>query len=234
MTTRFQSFAIDELGATRLSRGQMAAVGFSLAIHMAIGGYLAYQKFNPPLTEATPLPPVITVENWTPPDPPKPAPAAPASAVRIHRPVSIPIGPVEALPTRIIPGDEDLSEGPPTSVTFSGQEGGAGEATDAVRAAPVISRPDWIRKPGAREFERHFPDAALRKGIAGAATLDCRVAANGTVNSCRVVDESPAGENFGSAAIKLSKYFVMRPRTEDGRPVDGAAVRIPLRFEVAD
>jgi protein TonB len=69
--------------------------------------------------------------------------------------------------------------------------------------------------------------------VGGHVLLGCSVSAKGTLEGCSIVSEDPAGQDFGNAALKLTRYFKMRPQTKDGQPVGGARINIPITFQLA-
>ena len=64
----------------------------------------------------------------------------------------------------------------------------------------------------------------------GRVTLDCDVTAAGKMAGCVVVSEYPQGHRLGEGALRMSRLFQMKPLTQDGQPVGGAVVRIPIAF----
>lgn len=106
-------------------------------------------------------------------------------------------------------------------------------AATAVHAAPPpsIERPQWVRKPTAEEFQRHYPKMARDYSLTGRAVVGCVVDAQGALTNCRADSEEPKGAGFGEAAVAiLSTYLTMAPNDQDGAPVVGRAVTVPLRF----
>jgi protein TonB len=97
----------------------------------------------------------------------------------------------------------------------------------------VITQPDWASRPSGDDISRYYPGRAERMEIGGKAEISCQVLSNGKLTGCTVVSEEPADQEFGDAALKLSKLFKMKPQSKDGVPTNGGTVRIPIRFEPA-
>ncbi len=96
----------------------------------------------------------------------------------------------------------------------------------------VITRPDWIEKPDANDLARYYPADAAAAKASGRALITCRVALDGRLENCAVVRQSDGPYAFGDAALQLSQFFRMQPKTIDGQPIAGGQVTIPIAFSV--
>ncbi len=82
----------------------------------------------------------------------------------------------------------------------------------------VITNPVWVERP--RNPERFYPRQAFMQGVAGEVVLQCEVDTDGRMN-CVVASETPEGQGFGEAALRIAAGHVMRPATQNGAPARG-------------
>lgn len=203
-------------------------VAASLGVHAAVAAYLAMMQFAPPKAPPTVEPPLLDLEFYTPPKPPPPPPEA---SKPVTKPVQFHAPTPTSTPTNVapLPADPmpvpDAPIGPLANLT-------PGPVAQPSPADPIIRNPTWLKRPGAREFERFYPDREMRMETEGRAVLNCMVTASGSVTGCKVASLTPANSGFGDAALKLSRYFVMSPRTVDGQAVEGGQVSIPITFNL--
>jgi TonB family protein len=104
----------------------------------------------------------------------------------------------------------------------------------AIKAAPApdLLEVNWVATPTGQDIAAVYPPTAVQAGKGGAVLLECKVATQGSLESCRVQIEDPVGLEFGVAALELAPLFKMADKAPDGSAVAGRTVRIPIMFSI--
>jgi len=103
------------------------------------------------------------------------------------------------------------------------------DPTVLAAAAPAVGKPTWVRIPDEAQIKAAFAD--VKETATVRARLACTVQAGGAVGACSVVSETPEGKGAGAAAMKLAPTFRLSTWSNEGLPVVGGSVVIPLRYE---
>jgi protein TonB len=210
----------------------MAGLALAASVHGALIVWLLGQTFHAAIiADNTPPTPPMTVEtlDLTPPQPAPTPPSSPSTSVHdaasTQRSADVVTLPVKVADSRVTSRE---------SINPFAANTGEGGLTLAPPAFPphVLTNPSWMARPNADQIARAYPEGALRQGLSGTVTLACQVTATGAVIACKVASESPAAHGFGTAALGLTPYFRIRPGTDNGEPIEGDSVVIPIRFQI--
>jgi len=101
---------------------------------------------------------------------------------------------------------------------------GAAQAAD-------LNDPVWDRAPAQEDWAKAYPTHAAQAGISGAVKMKCAATSAGMLSDCAVIQETPTGEGFGAAALSLATGMALKPAGENGQPVAGRNLVVPVRFE---
>jgi protein TonB len=110
-------------------------------------------------------------------------------------------------------------------------------AVGSVAAAPRCPGETPVELPRLREGPNDaaiymaYPLRAAANHLAGLVRVNCAVNVSARLYDCHVASETPAGEGFGAHALDLTDLAVVDPLKCGGRPVDGARVIMPIRFD---
>jgi hypothetical protein len=97
-----------------------------------------------------------------------------------------------------------------------------------------LGQPIWIQTVDQTTTQELFPAEAASRGLkTGLGVVDCAVSANGALTDCKPLPADPEGAGFSEAAVRVAQVMKMSLWTQEGGPVDGARVKLPVRFDLA-
>jgi protein TonB len=97
---------------------------------------------------------------------------------------------------------------------------------------PAPAAPEWVSKPTASVIEHYYPVRAKLDSRNGKASMRCGVTAEGTLEDCRVLSETPKPYGFGDSLLSMAQFFRMKPHDANGNPVAGMDVTVQLSFYI--
>jgi hypothetical protein len=96
----------------------------------------------------------------------------------------------------------------------------ADDPAASVPAAPACGSPIYDAKHDCRVI------------ATGSAKLQCLVMADGSLQSCKVVEETPPGKGFGEAAMGVASH--QKVKADSKRPETGVWATIPFNFKAEE
>ncbi|HEY3815399.1 MAG TPA: energy transducer TonB [Caulobacteraceae bacterium] len=102
----------------------------------------------------------------------------------------------------------------------------------AVHHKIVQLEPVWIAQPTREDIDREYPDLAKQWRDNGRAVVECTAQDDGTLSACSIVSETPEGEGFGAATLRLTSRYRLAPTDAKGRPIKGFRAQLTVAWGV--
>ncbi|HWE47975.1 MAG TPA: energy transducer TonB [Caulobacteraceae bacterium] len=104
--------------------------------------------------------------------------------------------------------------------------------TVVVHHRVVTLEPVWISQPTRDDIDREYPVIAKQAHDDGRVVLECTAQDDGSLAACSIVSETPPGEGFGDATLRLTSRYRMAPTDAKGRPVKGFRAQLIVAWGV--
>ncbi len=102
-------------------------------------------------------------------------------------------------------------------------------------AKRVVGKASWAKLPSGGDVVAGYPVAAAKAGVRNARVLmHCDIGPQGRLTGCTVQSEDPAGHGFAASALAMSPLFQVKPWSEEGLPMVGGKIRVPVRFQLPE
>ena len=96
----------------------------------------------------------------------------------------------------------------------------------------VTLEPVWIAQPTQQDIDREYPGLAKQWHDNGRAVVECTAQDDGSLAACTIVSETPEGEGFGDATLRLTPLYRLATTDAKGRPIKGFRARLTVAWGV--
>ena len=93
-----------------------------------------------------------------------------------------------------------------------------------------VTQPSWILRPSGEDVARVLPQLEAPPPEVHV-LMACRITEAGRLEACTIKSETPQGLGYGAAALALAPIFRMPDVDQNGRPVAGRTVQIPIMWK---
>jgi hypothetical protein len=87
----------------------------------------------------------------------------------------------------------------------------------------------WVTDPRLH-LNPPYPFEARLRAVSARVVLRCRARADGSLEPCAIVEETPKGLGFGKAAVLGARTLLVSRQASDGTPIAGRRIEVPVVF----